>query len=63
MIDPNKIYSPSDEALRQVAAQQTFAKWRHEKTGPKYMKAGSRVLYRGSDILDWLASKTVEPAA
>jgi len=31
----------------------TLRKWRWEGKGPKYLKLGSRVLYRESDILDY----------
>ncbi|MGG7566564.1 helix-turn-helix transcriptional regulator [Rhodovulum sp. DZ06] len=62
-IDPVRFYTPSDPELRQVAARQTLARWRHEGRGPAYHKSGSRVLYRGADILAWLDARRVTPLA
>ena len=33
---------------------------RHEGRGPRYIKVGRRVLYRGSDLNDYLDSCVVE---
>lgn len=33
----------------------TLAKWRMAGSGPKFIKAGRRVLYREQDIEDWLS--------
>lgn len=30
-------------------------------TGPKFIKRGSRVLYRWSDVLEWLDRNTFQP--
>lgn len=62
-IFPNDFYRPSAPELREVGAEQTFARWRHEKTGPAFHKSGSRVLYRGADILEWLEARRVVPRA
>ena len=35
--------------------------WRTEKRGPKYSKAGSRVIYRLSALNEWLDSNAVQP--
>lgn len=34
----------------------TLAKWAMEGKGPKYRRAGGRVLYRRADVLAWLDS-------
>lgn len=36
----------------------TLERYRVDGTGPTYMKAGQRVLYRPADILTWLESRT-----
>ena len=59
-IDKDRIYRPQDAELREIAAVQTLAKWRHEERGPSWTYAGSRVLYRGQDILEWLSSNTIQ---
>lgn len=62
-IDSNAFYPPTAPELRPVAAVQTLARWRHEGTGPAYLKAGSRVLYHGRDVLDWLSKRRIQPGA
>jgi len=34
-------------------AKQTHARWRHEGTGPPYIKLGRRVFYRSDDVKAW----------
>lgn len=58
-IDPDRYYPPIAPELRQVAAPQTLARWRHESKGPDFVKSGSRVLYRGADVLAWLEARTI----
>ncbi len=61
--EPGKHYPPKAVAAEEIAAEQTLAQWRHLKKGPPYIKVGARVLYRGSDLLDWLAKNRVETEA
>ncbi len=58
---PDGFYPPDSPELRALAAVQTLARWRHEGKGPAYMKSGSRIVYRGSDVLAWLDARRVEP--
>jgi len=62
-IKPDVYYRPDAPELRQIAAVQTLAMWRHKGTGPAHTKSGSRVLYKGSDILAWLDAQRVNTAA
>ena len=63
MFDPGKLYFATDPALRTIAPASTMAHWRCEGRGPAYIKIGSRVAYRGSDLNAWLAEQRVEPKA
>ncbi len=63
MFDETRLYLPTDPVLRQIAAVQTLANWRHEGRGPAFIKVGARVAYSGKALNDWLARQTVEPAA
>jgi hypothetical protein len=38
-------------------------RWRNARTGPRWIKAGQRVLYRRADLDDWLERHSVEPVA
>lgn len=60
MINPEAFYPPAAPELRALGAEQTLARWRHEGRGPAFIKSGSRVLYRGSDVLAWLESRRVK---
>ncbi len=62
MFDDKRLYPATDPALRPIACYATLAEWRCKGFGPAYIKAGSRVLYRGSALNEWLESCTVTPA-
>lgn len=36
-------------------SERTLERWRVEGTGPSFVKAGRRVLYRREDVEKWLA--------
>ena len=40
-----------------------MAKWRCDATGPPFIRFGGRILYKGSDLNEWLESHRVETAA
>ena len=65
--DAEAYYRPNDAALRLIATEGTLAQWRSAGRGPNFHKLapgrGSRVLYRGSDLIDWLEQKRVPVAA
>lgn len=63
MFDETKIYMAGDPVLRAFAPYSTLAHWRSEGRGPAYIKIGSRVAYRGTDLNRWLLARTVVPAA
>jgi hypothetical protein len=46
------------EYLRTTTA--ALAQDRYKVTGPKFIKRGSRVLYRWSDVLEWLDRNTYQ---
>ena len=37
-------------------SERTLERWRVEGTGPAFVKAGRKVLYRPDDVDDWLAA-------
>ena len=63
MFDDDKLYLTSDPALQALGPYSTLAHWRSEGRGPKFIKLGSKVAYRGRDLNEWLAERTVEPVA
>lgn len=62
-IDPDAHYSTTDPEMRAVGAPQTLAQWRSLGKGPAYIKSGSRVKYRGRDVLKYLDENRRNPAA
>ena len=46
------------EYLRSTTA--ALAQDRYKGTGPKFIKRGSSVLYRWSDVLEWLDRNTIQ---
>lgn len=38
----------------------TLCKWRIRGIGPRYMKIGQKIIYRVSDIDDWLGRRTYD---
>ena len=43
------------------ASERTVIRWRMQRTGPAWIKAGGRVLYRRSDVDAWLDSRRQLP--
>ena len=61
--DETALYKSNDPALTAILAPQTLALWRCKGRGPKYVKLGSRVFYRGGDLNEFIESRLVEPPA
>ena len=61
--DPNSFYRPTDPKLAALAKPQTLRLWRCQGRGPAYLKLGSRVIYSGAALNEWLATRLVEPSA
>ena len=51
------------EELGDIATVGTLTVWRSQNTGPPYHKVGKRILYKGSDLNDWLEANRVDPAS
>ena len=61
--DPDRYYKTDDPALAVIATRGTMSQWRHRGEGPRYVRLGGRVLYRGIDLNAWLDERIVEPTA
>ncbi len=62
-ITPATLYTTQEVAALKIATKDTLARWRMENVGIPFIKSGSKVLYRGQDILDWLESNRVETSS
>lgn len=50
--------TPSEVSAETTISLQTLAQYRSRGTGPRFIKAGGRVLYRWSDVDAWLDANT-----
>jgi len=56
-IDPPKVVAASEAARLVGLSTSTLAKLRLNGNGPVYCKLGRRVLYRPTDLEEWLQSR------
>lgn len=63
MFHDDRLYLTNDPALKALGPYSTLTHWRSEGREPKFIKLGSKVAYRGRDLNEWLASRTVETQA
>ena len=60
--DDDCYYKTTDPELGVLATRGTLSQWRHRGEGPPYVRFGNRVLYRGSELNQFLDSHVVRPA-
>ena len=58
MFDANKPYTQTEFAQTLGKSEAWAERSRWDGSGPKFVKIGRKVLYRGSDLNDWLDSRT-----
>ena len=61
MFDNDRTYVLGDPELEFLGSKQKLCKWRYQKFGPAWIKIGRKVLYAGSDLNSWLASRRIDP--
>lgn len=55
--DPEARLKTSDAAKLLGISKITLERWRHHNFGPPYVQVGSRlILYKRSDLIEWLES-------
>ena len=59
--DPDRYYKTDSPELAVIATRGTMSQWRHRGEGPRYVRLGGRVLYRGEDLNRFLDERVVEP--
>jgi len=58
-----RLYDTDQLAAHIRESRRTIERWRQEGTGPDYVKAGKRVLYRLSAVEDWIERNTFTSTA
>ncbi len=61
--DPDKLYRASDPEMRAIAPEGVLSQWRHHGRGPAFHKIEAKVFYAGADVIAWIKSGRVAPAA
>lgn len=61
--EADKYYTTDAPELEFLGKPSTLAQWRHRGEGPPYIRFGNRVLYKGSDLNEWVESMRVIPTA
>jgi predicted DNA-binding transcriptional regulator AlpA len=54
MIEVDKLYTQTDLMPVLRKSKNWFERKRWDGSGPRYLKIGRSVLYRGEDVLSWL---------
>jgi hypothetical protein len=54
ILEPAALYTPPQAARLLQLSVRTLEKWRSEETGPKSLRLGRRVRYRGTDLKDFI---------
>lgn len=58
----DRLLSTDEVAAALGVAPQTVRAWRHARRGPRWLKVGRRVRYRGTDVELWLRARECGPA-
>jgi predicted DNA-binding transcriptional regulator AlpA len=53
----DKLLSNDEAATFLGLSPKTLPKWRVSGTGPKFVRLGRRVMYRPSDLEDWISGR------
>lgn len=61
MFEPKKFYTAADVRAHLRLGTSTLANWRHDGKGPPFVKCGSRILYPGDALIEWLERNLVKP--
>ena len=61
--EADRYYKTTAPELTIIGTRGTLSQWRHRGYGPSFIRYGNRVLYRGSDLNDWLDSHVIKPQA
>jgi excisionase family DNA binding protein len=57
------LLSVKETAARLKCSTALVYKWTCARTGPRFVKVGSRVAFRPEDLEAWVSERTVEPVS
>lgn len=61
--EDERYYLTTDSELELLGSPAAMAKWRSRGEGPRYIRVGKRILYRGRDLNEFLDECVIEPTS
>lgn len=61
-LEARRLLTPAETAAKLNLSLYTLQNWRSRRFGPRYIKAGRRVMYRVGDVETFLDGRTVTPS-
>ncbi|MHA6347592.1 MerR family transcriptional regulator [Roseivivax sp. CAU 1761] len=62
LFENDRNYLLGDPELDIIGDREKLAQWRHKMKGPAFYRLGRKIVYRGSDLNDWVAANRVDPS-
>lgn len=62
-VQDSRPFTPDGLAEYIDVSRNTLAQWRYRGQGPKFIKVGKKVIYRRTDVEEWLAENTQQCTA
>lgn len=59
----DRLLTPDELAERYGVSLLTLQDWRYKGTGPRYFKAGKRIKYPESGVIEWEQAQTEKASA
>jgi len=63
LFENDRSYLLGDPELDIIGDRDKLAQWRHKMKGPPFYRLGRKIIYRGSDLNDWVQANRVDPSA
>jgi len=61
LFENDRCYVLGDHELDIIGDREKLAQWRHKMKGPAFYRLGRKIIYRGSDLNDWVEASRVDP--
>ena len=63
MFENDRNYVLGDPELEIIGNREKLAQWRHKGIGPAFYRLGRKIVYRGTDLNDWVDANRIDPGA
>ena len=61
VFEDDRFYVTTDPELQLIGSRAALSQRRHRGDGPRYLRVGKKILYRGRDLNEFLEGCVVEP--